>query len=76
LDGSCCVGECKEKKQSSYGWIIGIILLMIVVALIWFFYSKYRKRKPKSTEDILRDKSDSFKGRMEGTQVTGNVTRS
>ena len=77
LDGSCCVGECIEEKQTNYGWIIGIVLLVIVGALIWFFYSKYGKRQaPKSTEDILKDKSDSFGDRMKGTQVTGNVTRS
>lgn len=77
LDGSCCVGECKEKKQTSYLWVIGIIILIILATLIWFFYSKARKRQyPKSTEDILKEKSEDFGDRMKGEEVTRNVTRS
>ena len=76
LDGSCCVGECKEKSEKSYAWIIGVIILVIVATLIWFFYSKARKRQyPKSTEDILKEKSEDFDDRMQGTEVTGNVNR-
>ena len=77
LDGSCCVGECKDKKQTSYLWIIGVIILVILITLVWFFYSKARKRQyPKSTEDILKEKSEDFGDRMRGEEVTGNVTRS
>lgn len=77
LDGSCCVGECKEKKETSYLWIIGVVILVILATLIWFFYSRARKRQyPKSTEEILKEKSEDFGDRMQGTEVTGNVTRS
>ena len=73
LDGSCCVGECKEKNQKSYAWIIGIIILVIVATLIYYFYSKSRKRQfPKSTEDILDEKSSRFDDRMSG-EVSGSL---
>ncbi len=76
LDGSCCVGECKEKTQINYAWIIGVIILVIVATLVWFFYSKARKRqKPKSTEDILDEKSEDFDDRMKGSEVSGGLGR-
>ena len=76
LDGSCCVGECKEKNEINYAWIIGVIILVILAAVIWYFYSKARKRQaPKSTEDILKEKSSDFEDRMGGEEVTGNVSR-
>ncbi len=76
LDGSCCVGDCIEKKQKSYAWIIGVIILIILATTIWFFYSRARKRQaPKSTEDILREKSEDFDERMSG-EVSGSLGRS
>jgi len=73
LDGSCCVGECKEKTQTSYAWIIGVIILVIVATLIYYFYSRARKRqKPKSTEDILKERSEDFDDRM-GGEVSGSL---
>ena len=75
LDGSCCIGECKEENQTSYAWIIGVIILVIVVTLVYYFYSKARKRQyPKSTEDILSEKTSRFDDRMSG-EVSGGLGR-
>ncbi len=77
LDGPCCVGTCVEKKQSSYTWIIGLGIIILILILVWFFYFKAKKRqKPKSTEDILRDKSQRFEDRMQGSSVTGGISSS
>lgn len=52
LDGECCIGECSAKKSSGslIGWIIGIIVL----AILWYIYSKYKKAKVNDKE-ILKD---------------------
>ena len=45
-DGKCCIGTCKEIKESSSGKIIGwTIVIAVVVFLIWFFKAKYRGAK-------------------------------
>lgn len=47
LDGSCCVGDCVEKKNTSsggYGWI-GWILLIGIIIVAYFIWRKYSKIK-------------------------------
>ena len=45
-DGVCCLETCEEIKESSMGQIIGWTLLAgIIVFLIWFFKTKYKKAK-------------------------------
>ncbi len=67
LDGPCCVGECIEKKKTNYNWIFGIAIIIFVLITIGFFYLKAKKRqKPKSTEEILKQKVEKFKERMQG----------
>lgn len=70
LEGPCCIGKCIEKAKSNYYWIIGVLLLIILVFIIWYAYKKAkRKQKPKSTEEILREKSKKYKERMKGDEV-------
>ncbi len=47
-DGNCCLGICQEPEKSNSGKIIGwIIVILIVAVLIWFFKSKAKiKNKP------------------------------
>lgn len=61
LEGTCCIGECQKKKQSSSNWIYGIILLIIVIAIAGFILWKYKQKKnlrPKSIDEIMREKVD------------------
>jgi len=77
LDGSCCIGECKEKKQTSYTWIIGIILIIIVLAVISFFYFKSKKKlKLKKHKEILEEKTEKFEDRMRGESEEVNKSLS
>ncbi|GAG47981.1 unnamed protein product [marine sediment metagenome] len=78
LEGSCCIGECIEKKEGgSTGIIIGIILLIIVIGVVGFIFWKAKKRqRPKSTDEILKEKSGQFQERMRektGEELTGSL---
>lgn len=74
--GSCCPGLCIEVKKSNTGVIIGIILLIIIIVFVGFLYWKSKKKqKPKSTDEILKDKSKEFQERMQeqGKEVIGRL---
>ncbi len=46
LDGVCCLGSCRELKESPTGKIIGwLIIVLVAVFLIWFFRFKYKEAK-------------------------------
>jgi hypothetical protein len=78
LEGSCCIGECTSPKKSRFSWLFGLILLLVVLALAGFIYWRVRKKqKPKSTEEILREKSRQYRERMEkpGTETRGYLKR-
>lgn len=70
--GSCCVGICTEKKQTSYTWI-GVVIIVIVLVAVVFLYLKAKKRKPPTSEEILKSKSDKFDERMENKEVSGKL---
>ena len=45
-DGICCLGQCKEVKESSTGKIIGWIIVLLIIGFVyWFFKNKYRGTK-------------------------------
>jgi len=76
LEGSCCPGECIEKKSSSSTWIIGIILIIVILIIIFFFYKRTKKPGIKSTEEILKEKSKYFSERMNPqSEVSGGLGR-
>ncbi len=76
---SCCAGLCKEKTESSYTWIWGVLILLVIAGVIAFFYFKSRKKlKPKSTEEILEKKNKDFGLRMKnkpepGKEISGSL---
>lgn len=77
LEGPCCLGECIEKKETDYSWIFGVILLLLLIVIVFFLYRKARqKQKPKSTEEILKEKSEKFNERMNPSEeVRGKLDR-
>jgi len=46
-DGLCCLAECKLIKKSSTGRIIGWVIVAGIVLLLFWFFKKYKKVKPK-----------------------------
>jgi len=77
IEGSCCIGECIEEEITNYKWIYGVLLIIFLAVIIWFVYKKAKKRqKPKSTEEMLREKMGSYKERMQAKkEVQGRVDR-
>jgi len=75
LEGSCCLGDCIEKEKTSYNWIIGILLLIVLAVIIWFAYKKIKNRKLKTTKEILKEKSDNFQQRMKGEEISGGIDK-
>ena len=65
LEGSCCIGDCEEKKEGGgKGILIGVIILVVVILFVGFMYWKSKKKqKPKSTDEILKEKSGEFQER-------------
>ena len=76
LETACCIGDCVEKKESnSRGMIIGIVLLILIIGFVGFMYWKSKKKqKPKTTDEILKEKSGEFQERMR--DKTGEVSGS
>jgi hypothetical protein len=44
-DNKCCLGTCKEIKESSAGKIIGWVMIILVASLLIWFYLKTKKKK-------------------------------
>lgn len=60
----CCSGEC-EVREISKAWIIGIILLILLMAGLFWFYKKSKKEgKSKSREYDFEERARKFKDRM------------
>lgn len=51
-DGICCLAQCEEIKKSSTGKIIGWGIVILVIFLLFWFFKKYKKVKPKV--DLLK----------------------
>jgi len=76
LEGNCCIGNCAEESKSNTGTIIGIVLLILIILFVGFIYWKSKKKqKPKSTDEILKDKEKQFQRRMQeqGSEVIGSL---
>jgi len=73
FEGPCCIGACEEKETSSSTWIYGVVLLAIVLAILYYVYWKSKKRKLESPQDILRKRSDNFRKRIRGDEVSGEL---
>ncbi|MEM0465792.1 MAG: hypothetical protein QXW97_03795 [Candidatus Pacearchaeota archaeon] len=80
IDGPCCLGDCVLKKEStnnSNNWIMGIIAI-VLLALIFFFLYKKAKRKPKTAEEILKEREKHYEEKIKdssGKEVKGNLER-
>lgn len=73
-EGSCCIGICEEEESSLGSTITGIVLILILIGLIFYVIRKARKNKAaKSSGDILKDKEEKYKKRIEGRKVDGKL---
>ncbi|MBS3081067.1 hypothetical protein J4221_06350 [Candidatus Pacearchaeota archaeon] len=76
LEGGCCLADCVEEKSSSSKTIVGIILIILILLLVLYSAYKIRqRRKLKSAEDILKEKSDRYSQRLKGEEVSGRLDK-
>jgi len=69
----CCVGTCEEiedpsKKDSglSGGWIWGIVILVVLAGVGYYFYRKSRKIKKPTSDEKLEETSKKYTERLSG----------
>jgi hypothetical protein len=75
LDGPCCLGKCVEERGFNW-WMIGLLILLLVGAIVFVFYKKMKKKQvPKSSKEILNDKTSKYRARMK-KDPQGEVSRS
>ena len=61
LEGVCCIGTCDKKTTSSSNWIYGVaalILVVIIAAIILIKYKQKQNKRPKSIDEMMREKVD------------------
>jgi len=73
IEGECCVGSCIQ-ATSYTSTIIGIVLILIVAAGLYFLYKRYKKAKP-GEEDGLKRAREKYAERISPKEVSGNLTR-
>jgi hypothetical protein len=77
LQGPCCVGECVKKPSSNTKVYLGILLLIVLVGIgAYFYFAIKNKQKPRSSEEILKERADRFRQRMKGEEVRGDLSKS
>jgi hypothetical protein len=75
LQGPCCIGKCEAKSKPVFNIYIGILILIVLVAIGAYFFLKSKKgERPKSAEEILKERSSKFNQRM-GTEISGGLGR-
>jgi hypothetical protein len=72
-DGYCCIGSCLEpevpKPEEGYGWLIGIIIILVLGAAGFFVYKKYKRIAPQKPEETISKKSELYQNRMSGKLI-------
>jgi len=71
---NCCYGIC-QPKTSSTKWIIGIILLLILGIVGFYFYSRYKNSKSSSSDQVMKDRAKNFEARMNPKEIHGGLSK-
>lgn len=64
-DGLCCIGQCTVKSAST-GLIIGILIILILSALVWFLYQKSKEQSPagEKLRQIFQKRTSNYEQRI------------
>jgi hypothetical protein len=67
----CCLGNCiaqdpKKGDEPSFGWLIGLIILIALGIIGFFIYRKYKKTKPQKPEEKLAETGKTYERRIKG----------
>jgi hypothetical protein len=76
-EGLCCIGECREKKESGLGKTITLIAILILLSIIGFFIYKKLKTRGQTPEDVLKKKSENYGERFKAKpeQIRGGLSK-
>ena len=78
IEGPCCLGDCLvPKPPADYGWIFGLALLAVLGLVAFFLIKRARRKKTKTSEEILEEKNQRFSKRMnpKPEEVSGKLGR-
>ncbi|MFH0808508.1 MAG: hypothetical protein V1888_02730 [archaeon] len=64
----CCLASCVETKSESngFGWILGMVILIILALIGYYFYKKQKQVTPQNTQQQLRAKTEQYNKRLIG----------
>jgi len=74
-DGSCCLGECKEEEKNNTRKFIGIAIIFAVLSGVAFFLYRRMKKKPKSSKELLKDKTEKYQSRFKPKEIRGKIEK-
>lgn len=80
----CCLGSCKstikDKSETSFGWLIALIIFAALGGGGYYLYKKQKKIIPKKPEEQLKESSEKFDKRMKESpkakRISGKIVRS
>jgi len=76
-EGYCCDGTCKSQKTpTGYGWLWGIIIIVLVIAALGALFYLMKKRQGRK-ENVLESRRKKFEQRMNprSEEIRGGLTR-
>jgi len=64
----CCLGTCQKVQngKSSYSWLIGLAILIVIAAGLYLIYKKFKITKPPEPEEQIKEKSKLYEKRVSG----------
>jgi hypothetical protein len=79
----CCIGECTEveppkSKGGNYGVIIGVLILLGLAGVGYYFYKRSKKFGPKGATEKIKETSKKFETRMKpgkSKRIVGGLDR-
>ena len=68
----CCLGSCvetkdKDSESNGFGWLVGIVILIILALIGYYFYKKQKQITPQAPQEQLKIKTEKYNKRMTGT---------
>lgn len=72
--GLCCIGSCKSARSYT-GLIIGVVIIILIGAGLFFLYKKSRS-KSKNSKEVLAETQSKIESRIQGRETRGSLSRS
>ena len=73
----CCLGSCvsmeEESSSGGFGWLVGIVILIVLVLIGYSFYKKQQLFQSPTSKDALATTTKSFESRISGNQTKRTV---